>query len=55
MADLDVTEREKMVTLPEVMRLISKGEYRLPLLLSVVNQGVVAEKVFIVQDDWHSQ
>ena len=55
MADLNSKHYNEMFSLAELIERINKRLYRLPLLISVVIQGLEQEKVFIVQDDWHSQ
>ena len=55
MADLAATDYAEAYTLSNIQSLITSGEYRLPLLLSVINQGVESEKIFVVRDDWHKQ
>lgn len=55
MASLDATHFEKMYSASEIINHIKSGGYRLPLLVSVIQQGFESEKIFIVQDDCHRQ
>lgn len=53
MASLGVDEIDETYTAAEIKQRIDKGDYRLPLLLSVLEKGIEIEKIFIVNDEWH--
>ena len=55
MAGLTSKHYKETFSLAEMIERMNKRLYRLPLLISVVIQGVEREKLFIVQDDWHNQ
>ena len=55
MASLDSTQLEMTYTQSEIINVMTNGKYRLPLLISVIKQGLEVEKIFIVQDDWQQK
>lgn len=52
MAGVDPAKLERALILEDIISRMNNGEYRLPMLLSVVIKKVESERVFVVQSDW---
>lgn len=55
MATVDTAKLKQALSLEGIFNGIDNGEYRLPMLLSVVKNRVESEKVFLVQSDWDEE